>query len=239
VADDLHGYRDGTREKHGRDFARVLRVRVVNMATTNFSDRLWSVSPSLSVIALVVLTGVTQSMLAAQGQPPPFVFRGEPGPEHHRLDALAGEWRAEGKWMIAGGTPEKPVRTDNLRTVRTWVADGRFLQDVTKGTLGGKTYWRMGLLGFSTMDRRYEWVTVDALNSMLMIYQGEPRNDALNMTGVFTDQGLLGEATVGKQIGQRTQIIIESPDRHIIRLYMKPPGRSEFLASEMVFTRVH
>ncbi len=37
-------------------------------------------------------------------------------------------------------------------------AGGRFLYDVTEGTLADGPYWRMGVLGYSTMDERYEWV---------------------------------------------------------------------------------
>jgi hypothetical protein len=72
---------------------------------------------------------------------------------------------------------------------------------------------------------------------MFMVYQGKPGSQMLNMSGKFTDQGLLGEKTVGKRVGQRTEIVIENPARHIIRLFMTPPGGREFLASEMIYTR--
>ena len=39
------------------------------------------------------------------------------------------------------------------------------------------------------------------------------------MSGEFTDQGVLGDAYAGKNVGQRTVIRIESPDRHVIDIY--------------------
>src|SRR5215216_1503890 len=68
---------------------------------------------------------------------PPFVQRGQPGKEHARLEPLVGEWKVEGKWMIAGGTAARPLQGENLHTTRTWVAGRRFLQDITEGTVGG------------------------------------------------------------------------------------------------------
>ncbi|NOJ38055.1 DUF1579 family protein [Bradyrhizobium australiense] len=192
----------------------------------------------VAVAVSAVISGVAaQDKSADAERVPSFIQRGQPGHEHRQLDPLVGSWKVEGKWMVAGGTPEKPIQGENLRTTRQWVAGGRFLHDVTEGSVGGSPYWRTGYLGYSNVDRRYEWITLDATNSMFMVYQGKPGSKVLNMSGKFTDQGLLGEKTVGKRVGQRTEIVIESPARHIIRLFMTPPGGREFLASEMIYTR--
>jgi hypothetical protein len=58
------------------------------------------------------------------------------------------------------------------------------------------------------------------------------------MAGTFTDQGLLGEDSVGKQIPMRTSVEIESPDRHILQLFFMPPGRPEILIDKSVYSRV-
>ena len=57
------------------------------------------------------------------------------------------------------------------------------------------------------------------------------------MVGEFTDQGLLGEAYIGKTIGQRTVISIPSADRHTIDLYFTPPGEAERLVDHAAYTR--
>jgi hypothetical protein len=112
---------------------------------------------------------------------------------------------------------------------------------MTEGTIAGVPYWRLGLLGYSTMDERYEWVTIDAANANMMIYLGEPNSGQqmpISMSGVFTDQGMISEETVGEPIGQRTVIRIENDDRHIVELYFTAPGGEVFLVDRSVYTRV-
>jgi hypothetical protein len=60
----------------------------------------------------------------------------------------------------------------------------------------------------------------------------------IDVSGVFTDQGVVSEQTVGKPVGQRTVFRIESHDRHTSELYFTPPGRTEQLAMRLVYTRI-
>ena len=60
----------------------------------------------------------------------------------------------------------------------------------------------------------------------------------IEMVGVFTDQGVAGEAAVGKAVPMRTVIRIDSEDRHVLELYFTPPGKKEVLATRAVYTRI-
>ena len=66
----------------------------------------------------------------------------------------------------------------------------------------------------------------------MMIYLGQPGSGErmpIEMTGVFTDQGVVNEQTVGKSVVQRTVIRIENNDRHIFELYFTPlKGKSNW-----------
>lgn len=104
------------------------------------------------------------------------------------------------------------------------------------------TVWRKGWLGYSTMDRRYEWITIDSVNSTMMYYEGIPGSGdqrPISMSGIFTDQGVAGEETVGKRVGMRTVLKIENDDRHVIELYFTRPGQKETLATRAVYTRLN
>jgi hypothetical protein len=137
---------------------------------------------------------------------------------------------------------EPPIVADGLNCRREWVAGGRYLEDLTEGTMAGGPYWRKGWLGYSNMDQRYEWVTIDGTNSNMMSYasaSGSGSKIPISMSGVFTDQGVAGEQYVGKRVRMRTLIKIENNDRHIFELYFTPPGKEEVLASRAIYTRAN
>ena len=131
--------------------------------------------------------------------------------------------------------------TEDLVSRKQWLAGGRYIEDTMEGTLNGSPVWRRGWLGYSTMDDRYEWVTIDPVNTTMMYYEGAPRSGGqrpIVMSGSFTDQGVAGEDTVGRRVAMRTVITIESNDRHVFELYFTRPGQREALATRAVYTRM-
>src|SRR5262245_11220291 len=207
-----------------------------------------SVLVAAATCTLTLLAVAQSPGFAQQGLPPgqqvvpAWVQRGSPSAGHAALGPLVGSWRVQQSvYGTMGRSPDlPPIVSQDIRTTRVWVADGQYIEDTTEGTVGGQLYWRRGWLGYSNIDRRYEWVTV-APRVPMMIYLGKPGSGdqlPIEMTGVFTDQGVVSEQTVGKPIGQRTVIRIESQDRHIFELYFTPPGGKEQLALRSVYTRI-
>ena len=189
--------------------------------------------------------GGNRSAPAAAPTPTPmpgWMRRGLPGPGHAALAPLVGTWRVRmGYYGTLGRDPNDPPLVADLDCRREWVAGGRYLEDRMEGNAEGAPVWRRGWLGYSTMDRRYEWVTIDSVNSTMMRYEGVPGSGdrrPISMTGVFTDQGVAGPDTVGRPVAMRTVINIESNDRHVIELYFTRPGRREVLATRAIYTRV-
>ncbi|MEM4987884.1 DUF1579 family protein [Collimonas sp. H4R21] len=179
---------------------------------------------------------------SAAAELPAWIRRGLPGAGHAAIAPLVGTWHVQmGIYGTLGRRDdEPPITSDDIVARREWVAGGRYLEDTTEGSLEGARYWRRGWLGYSNMDRRYEWVTIDAVNSEMMSYAsstGSGPQTAISLTGVFTDQGVAGEAYAGKSIPMRTVIRIESNDRHTIELYFTRPGDKERLATRAVYTR--
>jgi quinol monooxygenase YgiN/catechol 2,3-dioxygenase-like lactoylglutathione lyase family enzyme len=187
--------------------------------------------------------GKNASPATAQTELPGWLRRGIPGKGHAALEPLIGNWRQHKSiYGTIGRSPDLPplIATD-ITTRRQWTANGHYIEDLTEGTIDGKPYWRKGWLGYSIMDRRYEWVTIDPINTTMMVYYsktGSGETMPIDMTGVFTDQGVVNESTVGKAVAQHTVIRIENNDRHVIELYFTPPGGKEQLADRTVYTRV-
>ena len=139
-----------------------------------------------------------------------------------------------------GRSPDMPpIVSNDIRTNRAWTANHYYVEDTTEGTVAGQPYFRKGWLGYSNIDQRYEWVTIAPLVPM-MIYLGKPGSGEkmpIDITGTFTDQGVVSEESVGKSVVQRTVFRIESEDRHVSELYFTPPDGKEQLAMRLVYTR--
>jgi hypothetical protein len=205
-----------------------------------------------AIIASVALMGpqLTPGQTASQTTDaaaadalPEWYRRGLPGPGQEALEPLIGTWRQHKEiYGTLGRDPNAPpLVSDDVTTRRQWMPGGRFIEDITEGTVDSQPYWRKGLLGYSNMDARYDWVTIDIFNATMMIYRGEPNSgpgSPIVMSGVFTDQGVAGEAAVGKTIPMRTVITIESPDKHMIELFFTPPGGKEVLADRTTYSRL-
>src|SRR5262245_52114674 len=124
--------------------------------------------------------GAVNLTLVSQQGVPDWMGRGLPGSGHAALSSLIGTWRVryEVYGTLGRRGDEPPIVSDDVRTRREWVGGGRFIEDTTEGTLMGAPLWRRGWLGYSNMDRRYEWVTIDSVNSTMMVYVSEPRSDS-------------------------------------------------------------
>ena len=194
-------------------------------------------------ISALAQQGDNQREAASPAQTvPEWVKRGIPGAGHAALEPLIGSWRVElSVYGTMGRSPDlPPIVSQDIRATRVWIADRQYIEDTTEGTIEGQPYWRRGWLGYSNLDRRYEWVTV-APRVPMMIYLGKPGSGEqmpIEVTGVFTDQGLVNERTVGKPVIQRTVIRIENNDRHVFDLYFTPPGGKEQLALRLLYTRI-
>jgi hypothetical protein len=181
--------------------------------------------------------------LVSQQSVPDWMRRGLPGSGHAALSSLIGTWRVryEVYGTLGRRGDDPPIVSDDVRTRREWVGGRRFIEDTTEGTLMGAPLWRRGWLGYSNMDRRYEWVTIDSVNPTMMVYVSETGSGSKHpiiMDGAFTDQGVAGEETVGKRVGMRTVIRMDTEDHHVFELYFRRPGQKEVLAVRSVYTRV-
>jgi len=165
------------------------------------------------------------------------IERTSPGAGQEALQPLVGKWRVTKSSFWVTGTPEHPVISEAMTTERQWIADGRFLDDTTTGSMGGRPYFRTGMLGYNPMDKRYEWTTADNQTPIMMTYYGAVGSalaQPIKMSGQFTDLGVAGEKNVGKNIPMRTEIKITNNDRHTFELYVTPPGEPERLVDRMV-----
>ncbi len=146
-----------------------------------------------------------------------------------------GAWKAtKYNWIL--GKNGRPVVSRDFTVQTRWITKtgGRFMEEKTEGTLGGRPYYRLGIMGYSNVDRRFEWTTFDSVTPTSMTYRGERD---VSGSATISIPGVLGPEFAGKRIPMRTVIKIESKHRHIFDLYFTPPGQRERLVDRVVYTR--
>jgi hypothetical protein len=223
--------------------AEMLGESRVAESTSERPAWLRGVQPNDGHTLVKALAGPAQAQPPNQQEMPAWMRRGLPEDGHAALKPLVGTWRArlEIYGTLGRRGDEPPIVSEDVTTRRQWVGDGRVLEDTTEGTVMGMPIWRAGWLAYSNMERRYEWVTIDNINTTMMSYKSAPGSGPrlpISLVGAFIDQGVAGEETVGKRVQMRTVLRIDNNDRHVFELFFTRPGAKETLATRYTYSRV-
>ncbi len=155
---------------------------------------------------------------------------GKPGREHHALDDLVGNWKAEVKcWMDPAGSPEVTQGT----ATASWKFNGRFLEEQFHGEMMGKPFTGQTLLGFDNTKQKYTslWVS-DTQTSM---FTSEGKGDSGNK--VITLEGKASCPASGKtDIPMKTVLRLLSHDKHVLEMYDGSKGANA-KTMEITYTR--
>jgi hypothetical protein len=126
----------------------------------------WTIKSTLFVLALGVLTVSTLAFRSnadekSKTAPSPeeiakaMAEAAKPGPEHAKLDRLAGKWTYTGKcWMM----PDQPPMEMKGTVQRKWILGGKFLEERISGTgFGDGKFESFGLFGYDKGTKKYTW----------------------------------------------------------------------------------
>jgi hypothetical protein len=154
---------------------------------------------------------------------------GAPGPEHKKLDPLAGEFTYTAKfWMAPGAPPMEMSGTSKT----TWIMGGRFLQDDTSGPAQGgmPPFQGLGLTGYDNITKKYVGSWVDSMGTSITQMTGEI--DAAGKMLTFHYEEF--DPTIGKKAKVRQVIHINS---HDMEFYKIMPDGTEMKTGEIKNTR--
>jgi hypothetical protein len=138
---------------------------------------------------------------------------GMPGPQHHRLEPLLGEWSAEIKiWVTPGGTPSVSQGVARAQ----WAMGGRFVQEDFHGEMWGKPFSVMRLIGYDNLKQRYTAMSVDDLGTAITASEGtaDQVGKVLQFSG-HQDCPLTGE----KDIPVKQVLRILTRDLHVFEMH--------------------
>jgi hypothetical protein len=153
----------------------------------------------------------------------------QPGPEHKKLDPLAGSWTFTAKmWM----DPSKPPTESKGTSENKWILDGRFLAQDVSGEMMGMKFTGHGLTGFDKAQGKYTGVWVDSMGTGFSTSVGT----ADQAGKVFTYTREETDPVTKQKSKARDVIRIESNDKYVMEMY-KDEGGKEIKMMEIVSTR--
>ena len=97
----------------------------------------------------------------------------KPGPEHEHLKKFVGEWTAEVTCTMPDGTPMKSTGKESAKLV----LGGRFVQTHFEGSMMGKPFTGMGMMGYDKMLKKYVSTWSDSMSTGIMIFYGDADKD--------------------------------------------------------------
>lgn len=111
---------------------------------------------------------------------------GTPGGEHKILAGMAGEWDADVKmWGMGQEEQSKGASSSKM------VFKGRFLQTSYEGTMHGKPYRGVGMMGFDNLKKHYHmsWYDNGSTAAYTMTGTGSDDGKVLTLTGMWEGPG--------------------------------------------------
>lgn len=158
---------------------------------------------------------------------------GQPGPEHARLAAYAGEWRQRNSIWPFPGAPEMVFDSTSSFTP---IFGGRYLHQRMQGgmEMQGLTveFAGEGWFGFDNFRQRHVFVWID--NSTTMVMQGD---GAVDEQGRIVYEGALPDPVAGGLVPFRAILWKEGEDRFIFDNLGRMPDGSWHLKMRAVSTR--
>jgi hypothetical protein len=153
-----------------------------------------------------------------------------PGPEHKRLDQMAGSWNTLTRyWPASGAEPVEAKGTSQ----RKWILDGRFLMEELEGGDLALPFRGVGLFGYDAFEQKHTSAWVDTMNTSILTNLGtyDKTNEVVNFTGQYKDPW------TGTKKKERGVTRFLGKDKHALEIYVTEPDGKEFKMLEITYTR--
>ena len=91
--------------------------------------------------------------------------------EHAAFRPLIGSWRITMTTHPVGG---EPITSDAVRADKSWFGAGRYVREEVSGSFGAKPHNKVTVLGFNPTRERYEYVTADDHDAVILLSTSRP-----------------------------------------------------------------
>jgi hypothetical protein len=151
------------------------------------------------------------------------------------LALLIGHWSIE---MTTHSSTDS-LHSTSITATKNWFADGRYVEESVIGEFADARHQKRTLLGFNPTRGRYEYVTADNHDTVLLLYTGSPQAPRdTQRINLWTDYVSPGDAAPqGVLLTVRTTFQITDGDLHTLSNYYSEPGQPERAFLEYKYRR--
>jgi len=149
---------------------------------------------------------------------------------HYQLSLLEGNWEGTTKtWFEADQLGDESPMQGNMKLI----LDGRFILYEYNGTLAGKTFDGIAMIGYSFSKDKFQsaWIDSFHMGTGIMFSEGK------NPDKLFSVLGNYGGGDMPEPWGWRTEIELPDRDTMLITAYNIAPSGEEAKATETVYKR--
>jgi Protein of unknown function (DUF1579) len=173
--------------------------------------------------AVGVLLAAPAARTQDKGKPPD-----DPGPIHKELARRAGEYVTVSKFSLKPGEP--PMESKGNAKIKS-VVDGRFLLEEHTGTMLGKPYTGLRLLGYNNATKKYEATWTYSMATGMM-----------SLSGTGTDGRTIEwvASYVDPQGEKQTLYVLTrfvDDDQFTVELYSKTPDGAQGVSMKTTYRR--
>ncbi|MEM9726301.1 MAG: DUF1579 family protein [Pseudomonadota bacterium] len=151
------------------------------------------------------------------------------GPRHESFAMLVGDWSMSMTVWDTEGTIV--AQTTDMSASKRLVHEGRYVREDVIGRFETGPHEKTTMLGFNNIRNRYEYMTADNYDAVILLYTSAPGADLDDRRiEVFADYVYAGDEPKpsGTLVTIRTIIEVESQDRHVLTNYYNAPGAPEY-----------
>ncbi len=154
---------------------------------------------------------------------------------HANLAAMTGNWKGTTKtWFEPNKLADESPMEGNLKTI----LGGRFLLHEYHGSLEGKAFEGIAIIGYYHLTNSWQQAWVDSfhMGTGILMSESEPQANATD--GKVNVLGSYGWEGGDEKWGWRTTLEMQGNDTLIITAFNIIPGQEEAKATETIYQRV-
>jgi hypothetical protein len=140
-----------------------------------------------------------------------------PGAQHAMLTKMAGEWTCKVKYQM---DPSQPMQESQSTAMITALMDGRYIQEVDAGQMGGMPFNGMALYGYDNVSGKYVSSWIDNMGTGIETSVGTADASGKVITWVAT----MNDPLSGKSKSSRMVTTVVDDNHHTLEMYGVPPG---------------